>query len=84
MFSGGAIGASSVLLIIPNDNDPGDSNSAIDQNSNLVVEADSTLSIERNSKSSNPRGIVVAIIVNMQEVGLTKTAMQIANNFKEI
>ena len=82
MFAGGAIGASSVLLIIPNDN--GDSNSAIDQNSNLVVEADSKLSIERKSKSLNPCGIVVAIIVNMQEVGLTKTALQIAHNFKEI
>ena len=57
--TGGAVGASSVLLIFPRKSTD-------------------------NSKNSPPSGIVVAIICNMQNVGLTKLALDVAKNFEGI
>lgn len=57
--TGGAIGASSVLLILPQKKVPDDS-------------------------SGQVRGVVVAIIVNMQSVGLNKTALEIAKIFEGV
>lgn len=57
--TGGAVGASSVILIMPEE-DTGDSPTAIP-----------------------PRGIVVAIIVNMQQTGLNTTALKIALEFEK-
>ena len=56
--TGGAVGASSVLLIVPGDRGDGE------------------------EKTVSPHeGVVVAMICNLQEVGLYKTAVQIADLF---
>ena len=55
---GGAVGVSSVLLIVPGDQHNG----------------------AEGAKSPH-EGVVVAMIANLQEVGLYKTAVQIANMF---
>ena len=60
--TGGAIGASSVLLILPREDPP----------------------IGISTSSNQTRGVVVAMIVNMQSVGLNKTALEIAQLFKNI
>lgn len=94
--TGGAVGASSVLLIVPSDSS--------EENCNAVKSTKETketkekmlygssrekeqheLSVAKNAnrckEELKPRGIVVAIIVNMQEVGLVDTALNIAENF---
>ena len=58
--TGGAVGASSVLLIFPRE---------LDDNSN---------------KESPPQGVVVAIICNLQNVGLSKLALDVAKTFENI
>lgn len=55
--TGGAVGASSVLLVLPNE----------------------TL----EQKVTPPQGIVVAILANMQSVGLNNTALKIAHEFEK-
>ena len=57
--TGGAIGASSVLLIYPR-------------------------SPEVPANSSSVKGIVVGMIVNMQNVGLNQTALEIASVFDQV
>lgn len=59
--TGGAVGASSVLLIMPEDD-------AMLWDSQTVIP---------------PRGIVVTIIVNMQQTGLNTTALKIALEFEK-
>lgn len=56
--TGGAIGAASVLLILPESSKQ-----------------------TNNNPTSLPKGIVVAILTNMQSVQLTKTALKIAQIF---
>lgn len=51
--TGGAVGASSVLLIVP----------------------------KSHGSDHKPTGVTVAITVNLQEIGLTRLARQIADNF---
>lgn len=58
--TGGAVGASSVLLILP---------------------SEGTLQPEGTRTGFLPQGIVVAIITNMQSVGLNSTALKIAYEF---
>lgn len=62
--TGGAVGASSVLLILPpsQEKDPN----------------------KPGHLAAPPKGVVVAIIVNMISVSLAKTALQIAKLFEEI
>ena len=58
--TGGAVGASSVLLIFPR-------------------------KVEENSKvDTPPQGIVVAIVCNLQNVGLSKLALDVAKTFENI
>ncbi|KAL2093027.1 hypothetical protein ACEWY4_010339 [Coilia grayii] len=63
--TGGAVGASSVLLVLPGES--GDSGEAA--------------SGPRTQDRTPPRGVVVAIIANMQSVGLNTTALKIAHEF---
>ena len=61
--TGGAVGASSVLLIVPRDASDGGVNNP-------------------GAKSSPPpHGVVVSILCNLQSVGLTKLALDIAREF---
>ena len=59
--TGGAVGASSVLLIRPGSQE-------------FVQTA--------NASGTLPKGIVVAMIANQENVGLSETAMKIASEFK--
>ena len=67
--TGGAIGASSVLLILPSLHNP-----------NLPTGN----SPKQKNYKSLPEGVVVTIIVNMMSVGLNKTALEIAKTFEKI
>ncbi|KAE8617159.1 hypothetical protein XENTR_v10008997 [Xenopus tropicalis] len=60
--TGGAVGASSVILILP--------------------EEENTFHLTKK-RTSPPKGIVVAIICNMQGVGLNSTALKIALEFEK-
>ncbi|XP_002738043.1 serine beta-lactamase-like protein LACTB, mitochondrial [Saccoglossus kowalevskii] len=64
--TGGAVGASSVLLIYP---------------SALCLEDE--CSAIKTQKCTPPKGIVVAILVNLQGVGLKATAYEVAKLFDE-
>ena len=74
--TGGAIGASSVLLIMPTDVDhiTGSDNKVLDIRQPVVIQ----------TQGPQPRGIVVAIMCNMQAVGLNKTAKDIAKVFADL
>lgn len=63
--TGGAVGASSVLLILPT------SNSGVDGKGD-------------NFSLAPPKGVAVAIIVNMISVSLCKTALSIAKLFEQV
>ena len=58
--TGGAVGASSVLLIVPRDGGGKE---------------------DPHAKSNPPHGVVVSILCNLQSVGLTKLALDIAREF---
>ncbi|OCT87109.1 serine beta-lactamase-like protein LACTB, mitochondrial [Xenopus laevis] len=60
--TGGAVGASSVILVLP--------------------EGENTIHLT-NKRTPPPNGIVVAIICNMQGVGLNSTALKIALEFQK-
>ena len=62
--TGGAVGASSVLLIVPRDASEGGVNNNPSAKSNPP-----------------PHGVVVSILCNLQSVGLTKLALDIAREF---
>ena len=66
--TGGAVGASSVLLIIPRDSGGGGGGAS--------TEVD-----PGGAKNNPPHGVVVSIICNLQSVGLTKLALDIAREF---
>ena len=73
--TGGAIGASSVLLIMPTDTDHITGNDKVlDMRQPVIIQ----------TQGPHPRGIVVAIICNMQAVGLNKTAREIAKLFVDL
>ena len=87
--TGNAIGASSVLLILPLRNTRLTNRKmtvledTIDKRtdcSHLVKE----LQVPNVLNSSPPKGVVVAIIVNMSSVGLNKTAYDIAKIFEQV
>lgn len=58
--TGGAVGASSVLLVLPSER----------------LKAS-------GQKATPPQGVVVAIMTNMQSVGLNSTALKIAHEFEK-
>ena len=72
--TGGAVGASSVLLILP-------SNEELLKNGGKKSSDGSEKIVPQRIP---PQGIVVAILVNMMSVGLNKTALEIAKNFENI
>ncbi|XP_045173567.1 serine beta-lactamase-like protein LACTB, mitochondrial [Mercenaria mercenaria] len=79
--TGGAIGASSVLLILPTEN----SLSQIAKGETLESgQTDKDVRESTSLYSSPPKGVVVAIIVNMISVGLNKTAYDIARIFEQV
>ena len=100
-LAGAAIGASSILLIVPSSAQDKDhqrskvtcveemldnkkSNENNSQNVENRLQRDSGIEFKDTGDSMafrRPQGIVVAIMVNMQEVGLTQTAFEIAENF---
>ncbi|CAG2210964.1 LACTB [Mytilus edulis] len=68
--TGGAIGASSVLLILPSQN---------------YGKQEETSSEEKYGKQPDPpQGIVVTIITNMGSVGLNRVALEIAKSFESV
>ena len=89
------MGASSVLLIVPSDSSEENCNAVkstketkekmLYGSSRGKEQQQHELSVAKNAnrckEELKPRGIVVAIIVNMQEVGLVDTALNIAENF---
>lgn len=60
--TGAAVGASSVLLVLPSEE----------------------LEQQEGRSPALPQGVVVTIITNMQAVGLTSTALQIAHQFDRV
>ena len=60
--TGGAVGASSVLVILPRPQESG----------------------LKPRDGSTPQGVVVAIVVNLQSVGMNKVALQIAKVFESV
>ncbi|XP_071942426.1 serine beta-lactamase-like protein LACTB, mitochondrial [Antedon mediterranea] len=62
--TGGSIGGSSVLLVMPSDE---------------TKERD-----DLGSRKPHPRGVVVAILANMESVSLYKTGVTIGSNFKPL
>lgn len=72
--TGGAIGASSVVLL------------AFPTIKSASSSCDSSKSPSANKEEEEPkvRGVVVAMITNMTSVGLKKNAQDIANHFKEL
>ena len=80
--TGGAMGASSVLLIlpkhVPKENEPF-TNARVDEKNN-------TKSVDISSKSPPrlPEGVVVSIICNTSNVGMTKLALDIAKVFETL
>lgn len=77
--TGGAIGASSVLLILPEE-------SQMDRimNSGKMQNELDRAGASSPSFTGTPKGVVVAIIVNMTSVGLNKTAYDIARIFEKV
>lgn len=70
--TGGAVGASSVLFILPSK----------EELSKKTLKKSSDSSGKVLLQRIPPQGIVVAILVNMMSVGLNKTALEIAQNFE--
>ena len=71
--TGGAVGFSSVLLIVP----PKEEGSSIN---------DSNGGTSRNGKDVDipPKGVVIAIVSNLGATSLYKTAVKIADIFKDL
>lgn len=83
---GAAVGASSVLLIVPKSAQSAsqDISNGKDRGTSPKVKSQINSQSEMKSKNTEdriPKGIVVAIMVNMQEVGLSQAALEIADYF---
>ena len=70
--TGGALGASSVLLILPHENEK------------LDINGNNSMDIQDRTIGGSPKGIVVAILANMTSVGLNRTALEIAQVFEKV
>ncbi len=91
--TGGAVGASSVLLLVPRESDPLDRTQVKmndgSQEGGVQEGRQGDGRNESNKLSTNgvvtlPQGVVVAIIVNLENVNLYKTAVDIAYEFQKI
>merc|ERR1719215_2259572 len=74
--TGGAVGASSVLLIYPRTSEE----KSFESTQNTTTEK----SYEKNLERPLPQGIVVAIICNLQNVGLMSLATDVARAFDKM
>lgn len=79
---GGAVGASSILLMVPT-NVPHPSATPIHSSSHVPVSPSSLSIVSQTTDICIPCGVVVAIITNLQGVGLQKLATDIAAVFSE-
>jgi serine beta-lactamase-like protein LACTB len=79
---GGAVGASSVLLVVPT-NVPHPSATPSPSSSHKPVSPNSVSVVSQTTDVCIPCGVVVAIISNLQGVGLQKLAIDIAAVFCE-
>jgi serine beta-lactamase-like protein LACTB len=79
---GGAVGASSVLLMVPT-NVPHLSAASFPSSSHIRVSSNSLSVVSQTTDTCIPCGVVVAIITNLQGVGLQKLATDIAAVFCE-
>ena len=89
--SGGAIGASSVLVIMPADTpSPPNNDNSITKTRTRFIEHDVEFDCEKRCKCINsskmvPKGVVVAVLFNLQEVSnITSLGVQIAEEFLQI
>ena len=86
--TGGAVGASSVLLILPTRNSQlaNETTIKLEHEDRGSVKSDHTVKDFHKElpKDSPPNGVVVAIIVNLTSVGLRKTAYDIAKMFEQV
>ena len=80
---GGAVGASSILLMVPT-NVPHPSATTFPSSSHIPVSPNSLSVMSQTADICIPCGVVVAIITNLQGVGLHKLATDIAALFCEI
>jgi hypothetical protein len=90
--TGGAVGASSVLLVVPNkvahpaaiplDSESTNQTPSVTNSSSVVSPTESL--VPQISDMSVPCGVTVAIIMNLGDVGLHRLAMDIAALFCEI
>jgi len=76
--TGGAVGASSVLLILPRCGDSARGGSDVQGSPLGVVEE------LRGDGEGTVEGVVVAIMVNMQGVGMQRLALQVARIFETL
>lgn len=79
---GGAVGASSILLMVPT-NLPHPSAAPSPSLSHIAVSPNSLSLVSQTTDVCIPCGVVVAIITNLQGVGLQKLATDIAAVFYE-
>ncbi len=79
LHTGGAVGASSVLLILPRK--PQQQTQGSSSSSALAAAAAAAQSSAQNPPLP-PHGVVVAILCNMEDVGLRSLAMDIAREFQ--
>ena len=79
---GGAVGASSVLLMVPT-NVPHPSAAPFPSSSHIPVSPNSLSVVSQTTDTCIPCGVVVAIITNLQGVGLQKLATDVAAVFCE-
>ncbi|XP_071788287.1 serine beta-lactamase-like protein LACTB, mitochondrial [Asterias amurensis] len=89
--TGAAVGASSVLLLVPRESDPLDKTQLNDGSQEGSVQEDGkpddqneSNKLSQNDVMTLPQGVVVAIIVNLENVNLYRTAIDIANEFQKI
>jgi serine beta-lactamase-like protein LACTB len=79
---GGAVGASSILLMFPT-NVPHPSAAPVPSSSHIPVSPNSLSVVSPTTDACIPCGMVVAIITNLQGVGLQRLATDIAALFCE-
>ena len=88
--SGGAVGASSILVIMPADTPSPNNDNSITKTRTRFIEHEAEFDCEERCKcvSSSkmvPKGVVVAVLFNLQEVSnITSLGVQIAEEFLQI
>ncbi|XP_060569279.1 serine beta-lactamase-like protein LACTB, mitochondrial [Ruditapes philippinarum] len=85
--TGGAIGASSVLMVVPRESalHTNEKNKDSENKTDGIISKSNTAQDLQEASlfnSKRPKGVVVAIIANMTSVGLNKTAYDIARIFE--